>query len=150
MSPAPLELVPIGYVRSPYRERRDAPRQGRLAPAIAEIVVRPKFHDGLYRIEEKQHLFILCWFDRSDRSRLRAIPPHDPVERGVFATRSPDRPNPVSLSLVDLVSVDAGVLTVRGLDALDGTPVIDIKPYAAEVDRPGEEHGEERENLNSY
>lgn len=138
MTPAPLELVPIGYVRSPYRERKDAPRQGRLAAIVSEIVIRPEFQDGLYRLDEKKYLFVLCWFDRADRTRLRAIPPHDPVERGVFATRSPDRPNPVSLSLVDLISVDGCVLTVRGLDALDRTPVIDIKPYAEDVDRPRE------------
>ncbi|MDH7510786.1 MAG: tRNA (N6-threonylcarbamoyladenosine(37)-N6)-methyltransferase TrmO [Methanolinea sp.] len=138
MTPAPLELVPIGHVRSPYHERKDAPRQGRLAPVVSEIVIRPEFEDGLFRLEEKKHIFVLCWFDRADRTRLRAVPPHDPVERGVFATRSPDRPNPVSLSLVDLVSINGGVLTVRGLDALDGTPVIDIKPYAEEVDRPRE------------
>lgn len=138
MTPARPELVPIGYVRSPYHERKDAPRQGRLAPVVSEIVILPEFQDGLFRLDEKKHLFVLCWFDRADRTRLRAIPPHDPVERGVFATRSPDRPNPVSLSLVDLLRVDGRVLTVRGLDALDGTPVIDIKPYAEDIDRPGE------------
>jgi tRNA-Thr(GGU) m(6)t(6)A37 methyltransferase TsaA len=136
MTPAPLEIVPIGFVRSPYRERKDAPRQGRLAPVVSEVVILPEFQDGLYRLDEKKHIYVLCWFDRADRTRLRATPPHDPVERGVFATRSPDRPNPVSLSLVDLVSIDGCVLSVRGLDALDGTPVIDIKPYAEEVDRP--------------
>lgn len=136
MTAQPLELVPIGYVRSPYRERKDAPRQGRLSPAVSEIVINPEFGEGLSGIEEKEHLFVLCWFDRADRSRLRAIPPHDPVERGVFATRSPDRPNPVSLTLVDLVRVEGNVLSVRGLDALDGTPVIDIKPYSGEVDTP--------------
>ncbi|MDI6898598.1 MAG: tRNA (N6-threonylcarbamoyladenosine(37)-N6)-methyltransferase TrmO [Methanolinea sp.] len=138
MTPAPLELVPIGHVRSPFRGRKDAPRQGRLEPVVSEIVVRPEFGDGLFQLDEKKHLFVLCWFDRADRTKLRAIPPHDPVERGVFATRSPDRPNPVSLTLVDLVSIDGRVLSVRGLDALDGTPVIDIKPYSEDIDRPHE------------
>ena len=132
-----IELHPIGYVRSPYRERGDAPRQGRLSDAVSEIVIDPAYEPGLFRVAEKTHLFVLCWFDRANRSTLRVTPPHNPVEHGVFATRSPDRPNPVSLSVVDLLAVDGRVLSVRGLDALDGTPVIDIKPYARDIDVPG-------------
>ncbi len=129
-----IELHPIGHVRSPYRKRGDAPRQGRLSDAISEIVIDPPYRPGLFRIGEKKHLFVLCWFDRADRTALRATPPHNPVEHGVFATRSPDRPNPVALSIVDLVDMNGGVLRVRGLDALDGTPVIDIKPYSPDID----------------
>ncbi|MDI9632806.1 MAG: tRNA (N6-threonylcarbamoyladenosine(37)-N6)-methyltransferase TrmO [Methanolinea sp.] len=137
-------IVPIGYVHSPFRSRGDAPRQGRLSPAVSTIEVRPEFRDGLYRIGESRHLFVLCWLDRADRDTLRVVPPHDPVEKGVFATRSPDRPNPISLSLVDLLGVEGCTLTVRGLDALDGTPVVDIKPYSAEIDAPGEGGGGSR------
>lgn len=79
---------------------------------------------------------MLCWFDRSDRTVLRATPPHNPVEHGVFATRSPNRPNPISLSLVDVINITGGTIRVRGLEALDGTPVLDIKPYSEEIDRP--------------
>lgn len=129
-----IELHPIGHVRSPYRQRGDAPRQGRLADTISEIVIDPPYHPGLFRIGEREHLIVLCWFDRADRTRLRATPPHNPVEHGVFATRSPDRPNPVALSVVDLIGVNDGILRVRGLDAIDGTPVIDIKPYSKEID----------------
>lgn len=138
------EIVPIGYVHSPFRSRGDAPRQGRLSPSVSTIEVRPEFRDGLYRIDESRHLFVLCWFDRADRTVLRAVPPHDPVEKGVFATRSPDRPNPISLSLVDLLGVEGCTLTVRGLDAIDGTPVVDIKPYSREIDTPEEIHGDTR------
>lgn len=129
-----IELHPIGYVRSQYLKRGDAPRQGRLTDVVSEIVVNSPYLPGLYRIEEERYLFVLCWFDRADRTVLMASPPHNPGERGVFATRSPDRPNPVALSLVDLLEVQDGVLRVRGLDALDGTPVIDIKPYFREID----------------
>jgi tRNA-Thr(GGU) m(6)t(6)A37 methyltransferase TsaA len=129
-----IELHPIGYVRSPYRERGDAPRQGRLSDTVSEIVIDPPYRPGLFRVGGKKHLFVLCWFDRADRTALRATPPHNPVEHGVFATRSPDRPNPVAISVVDLLGEHEGVLTVRGLDALDGTPVIDIKPYSKEID----------------
>lgn len=132
-------IVPIGYVRSPYRERADAPRQGRFSDTVSEIVVDPAYEPGLFRVAEKTHLVVLCWFDRADRKTLRVWPPHNPSEHGVFATRSPDRPNPVSYSVVDLLGIDGCVLRVRGLDALDGTPVIDIKPYAPEIDSPGGE-----------
>ncbi|OPX73265.1 MAG: S-adenosyl-L-methionine-binding protein [Methanoregulaceae archaeon PtaU1.Bin059] len=140
-----IELHPIGYVRSPYRERGDAPRQGRLSDTVSEIVVDPAYEEGLFRVGEKAHLFVLCWFDRADRGRLRVTPPKNPVEHGVFATRSPDRPNPVSISVVDLLGIEGRILSVRGLDALDGTPVIDIKPFAPDIDVPGgdEKKGEE-------
>jgi tRNA-Thr(GGU) m(6)t(6)A37 methyltransferase TsaA len=98
-----IELHPIGYVRSPYLQRGDAPRQGRLSDTESEIVIDPPYLPGLFRIGEKKHLFVLCWFDRADRGTLRVFPPHNPVEHGVFATRSPDRPNPVALSIVDLL-----------------------------------------------
>jgi tRNA-Thr(GGU) m(6)t(6)A37 methyltransferase TsaA len=131
-----VTLQPIGYVRSPYKKRSDAPRQGRLSDTLAEIVIAPKYRDGLFRLEGEKNLIILAWFDRSNRTTLRVTPPGTSVERGVFATRSPDRPNPVGLSVVDLIGITDGVLTVRGLDSLDGTPVIDIKPYIPELDCP--------------
>jgi len=134
MITAPIELRPVGTVRSPYKARGDAPRQGRLSETISEIVVDEKYRPALWRIEGRKHLWVLCWFDRADRSVLRAVPPGTTEEKGVFAIRSPDRPNPVSLCLVDLIEVKDGVLKIRGLDALDGTPVIDIKVYSAEID----------------
>jgi tRNA-Thr(GGU) m(6)t(6)A37 methyltransferase TsaA len=134
MSPAPIELHPIGYVRSPYKEKGDAPRQGRFSDTVAEIVIDERYLPALWQIAGRKHLWILCWFDRADRSVLRAIPPGQSAEKGVFAIRSPDRPNPVSLCLVDLLEVHDGILKVRGLDAFDGTPVIDIKVYSAEID----------------
>ena len=134
MTPAPIELHPIGSVRSPYKAKGDAPRQGRLSDTISEIVVDEKYRPALWQIEGRKHLWVLCWFDRADRSVLRAIPPGTSAEKGVFAIRSPDRPNPVSLCMVDLLEVKGNVLKVRGLDAFDGTPVIDIKVYSAEID----------------
>jgi tRNA-Thr(GGU) m(6)t(6)A37 methyltransferase TsaA len=134
MTLAPIELHPIGSVRSPYKVKGDAPRQGRLSDTISEIVVDEKYRPALWQIEGRKHLWILCWFDRADRSVLRAVPPGTSAEKGVFAIRSPDRPNPVSLCLVDLLEVKGNVLVVRGLDAFDGTPVIDIKVYSSEID----------------
>lgn len=134
MSPAPIELHPVGYVRSPYKERGDAPRQGRFSDTVSEIVINEQHRPALYRLEGRKHLWILCWFDRADRTVLRATPPGASAEKGVFAIRSPDRPNPVSLCLVDLLEVKDGILKVRGLDAFSGTPVIDIKMYSSEID----------------
>jgi tRNA-Thr(GGU) m(6)t(6)A37 methyltransferase TsaA len=137
MTPAPIELHPIGYVRSPYKAKRDAPRQGRFSDTISEIVIDEKYRTALWQIEGRKHLWVLCWFDRADRTVLRAVPPGSSAEKGVFAIRSPDRPNPVSLCMVDLLEVSEGVLKVRGLDALEGTPVIDIKTYSTDIDCPG-------------
>jgi tRNA-Thr(GGU) m(6)t(6)A37 methyltransferase TsaA len=134
MNHEPIELSPVGYVRSPYKTDGDAPRQGRLSDTISEIVIDTKYRPALWRIEGRKHLWVLCWFDRADRSVLRATPPGTSSEKGVFAIRSPARPNPVSLCLVDLIGVEDGVLKVRGLDAFDRTPVIDIKVYSEEID----------------
>jgi tRNA (adenine37-N6)-methyltransferase len=134
MTPAPIELHPVGYVRSPYKTRGDAPRQGRLSDIISEIAIEEKYRPALWQIEGRKHLWVLCWFDRADRSVLRATPPGASSEKGVFAIRSPDRPNPVSLCMVDLIGVKDAVLKVRGLDAFNGTPVIDIKVYSPEID----------------
>ena len=134
MAQVPIELHPVGYVRSPYKVKGDAPRQGRFSETIAEIVITEQYRPALWQIEGRKHLWVLCWFDRADRTVLRAIPPGAVSEKGVFAIRSPDRPNPVSLCLVDLLAVRDNVLEVRGLDAFDGTPVIDIKTYSPEID----------------
>jgi len=134
MCSAPLELHPVGYVRSPYKTRDDAPRQGRFSDTLSEIVIDEQYRPALYQLGGSKHLWVLCWFDRADRTVLRAVPPGTNKEKGVFAIRSPDRPNPVSLCLVDLLEVRGNVLRVRGLDAIDGTPVIDIKIFSQEID----------------
>lgn len=129
-----LELAPIGVIHSPYQSKGDAPHQGRLSPTAMEIEIFPEYADGLQAIALLSHLIILYWLDRADRHILTAIPPYSNKEHGVFATRSPNRPNPVGLAVIDLLSIDGTRLMVRGLDALDGTPVLDIKPYSAEID----------------
>ena len=134
MISAPIELHPVGSVRSPYKAKGDAPRQGRFSDTISEIVIDEHYRPALWQIGGQKHLWVLCWFDRADRTVLRAIPPGTSAEKGVFAIRSPDRPNPVSLCMVDLIGVQDVVLKVRGLDAFDGTPVIDIKTYSADID----------------
>jgi formylmethanofuran dehydrogenase subunit E len=134
-----IQLRPIGVISSPFRERGEAPRQGRLAPSESEIRIFPEYGGGLRDLAPHPRLFILYWCDRSRRDILTATPPHEKQEHGVFATRSPERPNPIALCLVDLVAVEGNRLTVRGLDALDGSPLIDIKPFYRDLDCPDDE-----------
>jgi len=129
-----LELIPIGVMHSPYRTKGDALHQGRLSTAASEIEIFPEYVEGLKDVAELPHLIILYWLDRADRRTLTAIPPHSEKEHGVFATRSPNRPNPIGFAVIDILSIDGTRLIVRGLDAFDGTPVLDIKPYSPEID----------------
>ena len=129
-----FEAVPVGVIHSPFKERGDAPHQGRSSSSKSEIEIFPEYVDGLRDIAERSHLIVLYWLDRADRRALTATPPHSTKEHGVFATRSPNRPNPIGFALVDFLGVDGKRLIVRGLDAFDGTPVLDIKPYVREID----------------
>jgi len=129
-----FEVKPVGIVRSPYKRDGEAPHQGRFSEEISEIEIFPEFEQGLKDIETCTHLIVLYWFDRARRDKLIAIPPHDRREHGVFATRSPNRPNPIGFSVVKLLKREGRVLRVKWLDALDGTPVLDIKPYSSQID----------------
>ncbi|MHB8783011.1 MAG: tRNA (N6-threonylcarbamoyladenosine(37)-N6)-methyltransferase TrmO [Desulfobacteria bacterium] len=146
-------IRPIGVVRSALKDPADAPKQGALTEQEAEIVVDPAFlpalgglerrvapagnavfGDGAHRKDGK--IIVMCWMHGADRGRLRVHPRDQEAlpERGVFSTRSPHRPNPVSLHTVTLLSIEGNVLRVRGMDAIDGTPVVDIKPHSPELD----------------
>lgn len=129
-----MEIRPIGIIRSPYRVFQDAPRQGRLSETISTIEIFEEYAPGLTHIEQNNYLFVLYWLDRADRAALFATPPGEERARGVFATRSPHRPNPIAIGIVDLLGIDGRRLTVRGLDALDGTPLLDLKPYSPSLD----------------
>ncbi|MDO9523742.1 MAG: tRNA (N6-threonylcarbamoyladenosine(37)-N6)-methyltransferase TrmO [Methanocorpusculum sp.] len=129
---------PIGRVSSPYKEKGDAPAQGREKNLVSRIIIDPGFAGGLEGLTVGQQIFVLCWFDRSARDGIK-VHPRGKMENpltGVFNTRSPARPNPVSLTLVTIQEITDNILTVCGLDALDNTPVIDIKPYSGKIDEP--------------
>jgi len=128
------QIEPIGVVHSPYKTRTEAPHQGRFSDTVSEIEIFDAYAEGLKDIEKHPHLIVLSWFDRSDRTVLSAMPPHTGVEHGVFATRSPERPNPVGLCVVELIGREGTRLRVRGLDSIDWTPVIDLKPYSRGID----------------
>jgi tRNA-Thr(GGU) m(6)t(6)A37 methyltransferase TsaA len=127
-------LQPVGVVHSPYREKKGTPYQGRHENKECIIEIFEKYEPGLLDIDRCTHLYVLYWQDRSDRSILQTRTPWGPEIHGVFATRSPNRPNPIGLCVVDLLERDGRFVKVNGLDALDGSPVIDIKPYSASID----------------
>ena len=125
-----IELVPIGTVQSPLTDRASAPKQGHEGSPEAWLVFEPRVVEGLEGIRPGDEIVVLTWLDRADRDVLRVHPRGDVAnpEQGVFNTRSPDRPNPIGLHRVEVVTVDDNRLRVRNLEALDGTPVIDVKP----------------------
>lgn len=125
---------PIGFVRSPFTDTAQIPK-GLGAQHTAEgiLEVEPGFEEGLTDIEGFSHLFVIWVFDRSEGFQLLGTPPCDDTPHGVFATRSPWRPNPIGLTVVELLGRDGPRLRVRGIDMLDATPILDIKPYLSSV-----------------
>jgi tRNA-Thr(GGU) m(6)t(6)A37 methyltransferase TsaA len=125
---------PIGFVSSPYQQSTEIPK-GLNAKHEAEGVLKvlPEFEVGLTDIEGFSHLFVIWEFDKSQDFDLIGRPPADDRPHGVFATRSPRRPNPIGLTVVALLRRENGMLYVRGVDMLDGTPILDIKPYLSSI-----------------
>lgn len=129
---------PIGFVRSPYADTAQIPKgPGAQHDAEGELELLPEFAEGLADIDGFSHLFVLWVFDRVDGYDLLSTPPTDDRAHGVFSTRSPRRPNPIGLTVVRLVRRDGARLVVRGVDMLDGTPILDLKPYLSSI--PAEE-----------
>lgn len=118
----------IGTIRTPWTDRADCPRQGRHDGPECRIVLDPDWHDALAGLEAYNTVEVLYWLDRSRRDLTRQSPRSDDTTVGTFALRSPVRPNPIGTSLVRLLRIEQGTLFVRGLDCLDGTPLIDLKP----------------------
>ena len=131
---ADITLRPIGHVRSPFKDTSEIPK-GPDALHVAEGVVEldPVFEEGLRDVEGFSHLYVLWFFHKVDGFDLTAWPPADDRSHGVFATRSPRRPNPIGLTTVELLRREGSRLHVRGVDMLDGTPVLDLKPYLSSV-----------------
>jgi len=129
-----FSMRPIGFIRSAYTETSQIPK-GPSAEHTAEGVleVLPEFERGLTDIEGFSHLYVLWVFDRAEGYDLLSLPPTDDRSHGVFATRAPRRPNPIGLTVVRLLRREGGRLFVRGLDMLDGSPMLDIKPYLSSV-----------------
>jgi tRNA-Thr(GGU) m(6)t(6)A37 methyltransferase TsaA len=125
---------PIGFVRSPYTNSSEIPKGlGVKHDAEGVLEILREFEPGLGDIDGFSHLFVLWEFDRSDGFNLAGITPVDNRPHGVFATRSPRRPNPIGLTVVELLRRQDRLLCVRGVDMLDGTPILDIKPYMSSI-----------------
>ena len=134
----PVEYVtyrPIGVVRSPHTQKKDTPIQPVFAKGVpGRVEILPEYEEGLRDIEGFSHIYLLYAFDRADGSRLSVVPYLGDTERGVFATRAPCRPNALGMSLVRLVRREGTVLEIEDVDVLDGTPLLDIKPYIGRYD----------------
>ena len=125
---------PIGHVRSPYKSTQDVPKGlGAKHDAEGVLEILPQFETGLLDIEGFSHLIVLWVFDRVGGFELLASPPSDNRQHGVFATRSPMRPNPIGLTIVELLRRDGRSLHVRGIDMLENTPILDLKPYLSSI-----------------
>lgn len=140
-----ITIEPIGVLHSPFAERVDAPRQPSAALTVearAELFPGRGFEDALADLEQWDYVWLLVWFHRNAGFRPKVSPPRSDKKRGVFATRAPYRPNPIGLSAVRLLRVEGLSLLVAGADLLDGTPLLDVKPYVPYSDAiPHANHG---------
>lgn len=125
---------PIGFVSSPFKDTAAIPKGlGARHDAGGLLIILPEFEAGLMSIEGFSHLFVIWEFDRAEGFELVGAPPTDDRPNGVFATRSPRRPNPIGLTVVELLGRNGNQLNVCGVDMLDGTPILDIKPYLSSI-----------------
>jgi tRNA (adenine37-N6)-methyltransferase len=129
-----MQLNPIGVIHSPYKERDHAPRQGRLSENEITLEIFPPFAAALLDIERCSHLIVLYWGDRANREILQSRTPFSEAQVGVFSSRSPNRPNPIAFCVADLIRQEGNQLIVRGVDALDGSPLLDLKAYTPALD----------------
>ncbi len=127
-------MHPIGIIHSPYTQKEAMPIQASRSSARGRVEIYPEFLDGLDGLEGFSHIYLLYVFHRSDGYKLKIKPFLDDRLHGLFATRYPYRPNPIGFSVVRIISMEGNTLEVEGLDVLDGTPLLDIKPYVPDFD----------------
>jgi tRNA-Thr(GGU) m(6)t(6)A37 methyltransferase TsaA len=127
-------LYYIGRIRTPWKRREDCPKNPRESDAVCTVEVDPRWVEGLSGLETVSHVLLLYWMDKARRDLVLQSPRHYTERRGTFALRSPARPNPIAASVARLLRIDGNTLSVVGLDCLDNTPLIDIKPYFASTD----------------
>lgn len=127
-------LYYIGRIHTPWKRRDDCPKNPRESDAVCTIVVDPHWAAGLSGLETVSHIVVLYWMDRARRDLVLQAPRHYAERRGTFALRSPVRPNPIAVSVARLIGIDGNTLSVVGLDCVDDTPLLDLKPYFASTD----------------
>ena len=130
---------PIGVIHTPYTDKDDAPSQGAFAPDVeGSVEIYPQYAEGLFKLDSFSHIVLIFHLHESKGYDLKAVSKYkEGVESGVFAIRSPHRPNPVGITVVKLLSIDGNRLRIAGVDMLDGTPLLDIKPFITELDARG-------------
>ncbi|SHJ90120.1 tRNA-Thr(GGU) m(6)t(6)A37 methyltransferase TsaA [Malonomonas rubra DSM 5091] len=132
-----MQIEPIGVIHSPFHQIAEMPIQpGGAKGEIGRIELNPELVEGLSDLAGFSHIIVLYHFHRVEKNSLTVTPFLDPEPRGVFATRAPTRPNHIGLSVLKLQKIEGNILTVESIDILDGTPVLDIKPYLPEFDQP--------------
>ena len=132
-----IQLNPIGIIRTPFKETQGMPIQPAGARGVeGTLDVLPELAEGLKDLDGFSHIIIIYHFHQSQGYQLKVTPFLDTEERGVFATRAPKRPNPIGLSVVELIKVEKNKVHVKNIDVLDGTPLLDIKPYVPKFDTP--------------
>ncbi|MFZ0850270.1 MAG: tRNA (N6-threonylcarbamoyladenosine(37)-N6)-methyltransferase TrmO [Hyphomicrobiaceae bacterium] len=124
----------IGRIRTPFKSRDDCPKNSAQSNAIGRVELEPRYALGMKDLEHYSHVHLLYWMHEARRDLIQQVPAHLGRPRGTFALRSPVRPNPIALATVELINIEALALVVRNVDCVDGTPLIDIKPYFASVD----------------
>jgi len=124
----------IGRIRTPFKTRGDCPKNTAESNAVGRIELDARYAAGLDGLELYSHAVLLYWMDQARRDLIQQVPAHLGHPRGTFALRSPVRPNPIALAVVELAGIAGAVITVRNVDCVDGTPLIDIKPYFASTD----------------
>jgi tRNA-Thr(GGU) m(6)t(6)A37 methyltransferase TsaA len=132
-----LELKVIGYIRTPFTEKKGTPIQSYYSKAEGYIEIFPEYAKGLDDLEEFSHIHLIYHFHQSDGVKLNVVPFLDEKKRGIFATRAPLRPNPIGISIVELISINysTSIMKICGVDMLDSTPLLDIKPYVPLFDQ---------------
>ncbi len=142
MNPRQIIISPIGIIHSPFQEMDETPLQSIRSQALATLEIFQEYEPGLQDIEGFSHLIILYFFHREGQTRMMVKSYLEESIHGVFATRSPRRPNHIGISTVELIGREGNFLRVSGIDVLNGTPLLDIKPYVPKIDdRPGARSG---------
>jgi len=134
-----IELKPIGWIQSPFKDIRDMPIQPSGADGVqGKLILLPEYVDGLADLDGFSHIYLIYIFHKIRTNQLTVTPFLNKDPKGIFSTRAPTRPNPIGLSVVKLIKIEGNTLFLENIDVLDSTPVIDIKPYVPSFDQPSE------------
>ncbi len=129
-----FKVSPIGLINTPFKTSENVPIQPAFSDVEGEAVVSSEFVDGLHSLEDFSHIILIYWFHKAKSPKLKVQPYLGQTEHGLFATRAPSRPNPIGISVVELIRINENKIMFKGADMLDGTPLLDIKPYVPSFD----------------